>query len=120
MAGRKATEENLDLIVGDDFEWHYDWKPGGPDSPAQPFPADAKLFYRFMNGPGSDWAGGTTWEYVIVSSRASIKIESEIADAMPVRTPYRLTYQNTTTTPVTDKTLAVGIVARQQPPGSRK
>ncbi|MFE5290224.1 hypothetical protein ACFRAQ_35175 [Nocardia sp. NPDC056611] len=117
MAGRSAKEEDLILIIGDDYEWYYDWKPDGADNPAQTFPTGAHLFYRFKDGPGNSWTGGTTWAYTISGSRASIKVESETTDAMADRTPYVLMYQNTTTTPVTDKTLALGIVARQKPIG---
>ncbi|MGW0245040.1 LtfC-like domain-containing protein [Nocardia goodfellowii] len=112
MAGREALVEPLILITGDDFEWFYDWKPD-PNGPPQNFPAGLELFYEFKNGPNG-WIGGTVWNYVITETRAAIKRESEIADAMKDRTPYRLKLRDTTTTPTTEKVLVIGLVKRQE------
>ncbi|AHH22118.1 hypothetical protein NONO_c73620 [Nocardia nova SH22a] len=113
MAGRKPVREPLNLITGDDFKWSYTWKPDGTN--AEDFPGDRELYYEFKDGSGDVWEGGSKWSYEISGSVASIRVESDVADAIANRTPYRLVLQDTGTDPTDESVLIIGNVARQEP-----
>lgn len=113
MAGRKPVREPLNLITGDDFKWSYTWKPDGVN--AENFPANRELYYEFKNGTGGAWTGGSKWSYVIAGSVATIRVESDIADAMANRTAYRLVFRDTSATPTDESVLVIGNVERQEP-----
>jgi hypothetical protein len=112
MAGRKATIEPLQLIINDDFEYTYQWKENGEPAP---FPEGYELFYRFKDGPGKVWEGGSTWPYVIAGAIASIRVESDVHNLVPKRTPYQLVFKHVDESPTLDKVLVMGKVERQEP-----
>ncbi|MFE7717471.1 hypothetical protein ACFU44_00290 [Nocardia rhizosphaerihabitans] len=112
MAGREAKNEPLKLIVNDDFEYTYEWKVDGVSTP---FPANHELYYQFQNGSGGSWTGGTKWQYVIDGALATLRIESEVANAVPDRMPYQLIFKHVTDSPTKEKVLLQGFVSRQVP-----
>ncbi|WP_431941690.1 DUF7264 domain-containing protein [Nocardia grenadensis] len=112
MAGRKAKIEPLELIINDDFEYAYRWTENGVPVP---FPEGYELFYRFKDGPGKSWEGGSDWPYVIAGDTASIRVESEVHNLVPKRTPYQLVFKHVDEAPTLDKVLVMGKVERQEP-----
>jgi len=114
MPGRKAPVEPLVLITNDDFEWFYEWKD--ENGVSAPFPADHELYYQFKDGENG-WVDGSKWPFTIAGSIASIRTESDIANAMLARTPYELVLKHVTDTPTKEKVLLMGNVERQEPRG---
>ncbi|WP_428847105.1 DUF7264 domain-containing protein [Nocardia arthritidis] len=112
MAGRRAAVEPLILITGDDFKWAYTWMPNGSQAP---FPPNRELYYEFKNGTGGAWSGSLKWVYTISGAVASIRVESEIADTITNRTPYRLVFRDKGASPTDKSVMIIGNVERQEP-----
>ncbi|QIS16401.1 DUF7264 domain-containing protein [Nocardia arthritidis] len=104
--GRTAPVRALNLISGDDFKWGYRWENGV-------FPTNVELYLEFRNGPNGGW--GDKWQFAITGDTASIRVQSEVADAVPNRLGYRLIYRDKNVTPTDETVLCYGAVKRGQP-----
>ncbi len=105
MADLGVTPEKgaLILATGGDFVWTYRWTPGPEDPPEFPVGAELDLL-----------VGESIFPFTVDADTATIKIESETADAIPDRTPFRLRFTEPTT-PTTETILVYGQVKRIEP-----
>lgn len=79
----------LERVTGMDYVWSFELRyPPGHASAGQPqpFPVGGTLSYRIETTPP------TVWQFVIAGAVASIKVESEVADKVPDRTPFKLVW----------------------------
>lgn len=53
------------------------------------FPLDTTVTIRFYNDP-NDTTPIASWEADVISTQAEWRVESELADAIPDRTPFRM------------------------------
>ncbi|AHY27067.1 hypothetical protein PBI_PHANTASTIC_3 [Mycobacterium phage Phantastic] len=83
VIGPQLEADTLVLTRGRDFKWSFE----NLDASGQPvnFPAGT-LFFEFDTSPK------TLWDFVIDGSLATIKVESEDADAIPARTKWQLVF----------------------------
>lgn len=81
--GRTPEKISLVLTQGADFTQILRVAEG------ERFPVDTTVLIRFYNDP-NDATPITTWEADVISTQAEWRVESELADTIPDRTPFRL------------------------------
>lgn len=85
MIGFDTDSDTLVLWKGRDFRWNFD---NYDDSGALlAFPAGDLYFEIYAGGEDP-----LNWPFTIVGSRASIKVESEVADTVPARSLWQLVF----------------------------
>ncbi|ANA86944.1 hypothetical protein PBI_SOUPS_6 [Gordonia phage Soups] len=75
--------DTLVLWRGRDFKWNFENLD--LDNNPTPFPEGCDLFFEFIVGTSK-----VEWHFVIDGPKASIKVESEVADLVPSRTEWQL------------------------------
>jgi hypothetical protein len=77
-------QDRLILTRGRDFEWVYRLV----DSADQPYDfPPGRLFLEFATAPEV-----TVWDFVVEGDRASIRVESDVADLIPNRCRWQLVF----------------------------
>lgn len=90
------ADGELPFVTGGDYRYSFKYQnPPGTDTN---FPAGTELYYLI----GTDTP--TQHDFVINAGTATIRIESDVADAIPAGTPFKLVFQEagdpTTETPI--------------------
>ena len=101
--GVQLIPDRLVLTTGRDFRWSFE----NLDANDQPedFPA-GELYFELATDPV------TQWDFTIVGSLASLKVESTDSDLIPDRTPWQLVFLPTGEAAGGDP-VALGLVSRQ-------
>lgn len=105
VIGVDLPQDELVLVKGRDFKWAFINLDS--DGNSENFPGGSLYFE--LKGNGVD----TTWPFIISGATATIKVESEVVDAIPNRTRWQLVFRQTAEA-VGGDPLARGVVRIQE------
>lgn len=84
VIGRSLDYSTLVLTKGRDFTWSFSHRDSAGNS--VDFPA-GDLYFEIYTDPV------LTWDFTVVGSEASLKVESEVVDTVPNRTRWQLVFK---------------------------